>query len=137
MAKRTSCAIIHNGGSNLSCHATRCRPSPSLAIETYARQAKNTEAERQACEIRLRAEQRCGQLLRQMKTEGRMAKGGAPYHAVNRTGDGAEPVESGNSLLADWSITKRQSHNWQHLANVSDDDFERAVTQPGASTSGI
>jgi hypothetical protein len=33
------------------------------AIEMYARQAQNTEAERQAGEIRLRAERRCGQLL--------------------------------------------------------------------------
>ena len=33
----------------------------ALAIEIYARQARNTEAERQACEIRLRAERKCGQ----------------------------------------------------------------------------
>ena len=32
------------------------------AIEVYARQARNVEAERRACEIRLRAERRCGQL---------------------------------------------------------------------------
>jgi hypothetical protein len=66
-----------------------------------------------------------------------MAKGGSPYHAVNRTGDSAEPVESGNSLLANWSITKRQSHNWQGLGEIDDETFERAVTQPGASTTGI
>lgn len=33
------------------------------AIEMYARQVRNTGAERQACEIRLRAERKCGQLL--------------------------------------------------------------------------
>jgi len=31
----------------------------------YAQQALNVEAERQACEIRLCAERRCGQLLRE------------------------------------------------------------------------
>jgi hypothetical protein len=36
------------------------------AFEIYAQQARNVEAERRACEIRLRAERRCGQLLRQM-----------------------------------------------------------------------
>src|SRR5690348_9102530 len=44
------------------------------AIEMYARQARNVEAERRACEIRLRAERRCGQLLREMQK----AKAGRP-----------------------------------------------------------
>jgi hypothetical protein len=35
----------------------------ALALEPYSRQARNTEAERQACEIRLRAERKAGQLL--------------------------------------------------------------------------
>jgi hypothetical protein len=35
------------------------------AIEVYARQAKNVEAERQACEIRLRAERKAAQLKRE------------------------------------------------------------------------
>jgi hypothetical protein len=38
------------------------------AIEMYARQAQNTEAERKACEIRLRAERKCGQLTEDMAT---------------------------------------------------------------------
>jgi hypothetical protein len=33
------------------------------ALEVYSRQAKNVEAERQACEIRLRAERRVGELI--------------------------------------------------------------------------
>jgi len=39
----------------------------ALAIEIYSRQAKNTEAERQACEIRIRAERRAGSLLSEME----------------------------------------------------------------------
>jgi hypothetical protein len=40
----------------------------ALAIQMYARQAQNTEAERQACDIRLRAERRCGELTRELAT---------------------------------------------------------------------
>ncbi|MCO6441895.1 MAG: hypothetical protein J5I81_12625 [Nitrococcus mobilis] len=36
------------------------------ALEMYARQARNLEAERRACEIRLRAERRSGELLREL-----------------------------------------------------------------------
>jgi hypothetical protein len=35
------------------------------ALEEYARQSKNVEAERECCEIRLRAERRWGELYRQ------------------------------------------------------------------------
>jgi hypothetical protein len=34
----------------------------AIALEVYARQAHNTEAERKACEIRLRAERKAGAL---------------------------------------------------------------------------
>ncbi len=37
------------------------------ALEVYAQQAQNFEAERKACEIRIRAERRAGELLREMK----------------------------------------------------------------------
>jgi hypothetical protein len=40
------------------------------AIEVYARQARNTEAERQACEIRLRADRKVGLLLREREMKG-------------------------------------------------------------------
>ncbi len=39
----------------------------ALALEVYARQVVDTEAERQACEIRMRAERRAGGPLRQKK----------------------------------------------------------------------
>ena len=48
------------------------------AIEMYARQVRNVEAERQACEIRLRKERHRGQMLRAMEK----AKGGQPYHCL-------------------------------------------------------
>jgi hypothetical protein len=42
----------------------------ALAIEMYARQAQNTEVERQACETRLRAGRECRQLLSEQVKRG-------------------------------------------------------------------
>jgi hypothetical protein len=104
------------------------------AIEMYARQAQNTEAEERAREIRLRAERKCGHMLADMKAAGKMAKGGAPYHKP--TGYVVEPVET-DEKLGDWKVTKRQSHEWQKLAAVPEGLFEQALAEPNASTSGI
>lgn len=41
----------------------------AMALELYAKQAKNFEAERKASEIRLRAERRTGELLLALKRE--------------------------------------------------------------------
>lgn len=106
----------------------------ALAIQAYARQAKNHNAEAQAREIRLRAERRCGQFLQELKTAGGIAKGGSPYHAIKRTGYVAEPVEG---TLASWNITKKQSHEWQQVADVPEEVFERELKtqgEPSAAT---
>ena len=92
----------------------------ALALATYARLAKNTEAERQACEIRLRAERRAGQLLAEMdKLKGRPAKA------------------SGATTLSDLGISRDQSSNWQKLASIPDDHFEAAITGEHPSATGI
>jgi hypothetical protein len=48
----------------------------AAALEHYARQAHNIEAERQCCEIRLRAERKAGQLLAAMDKAKGAAKPG-------------------------------------------------------------
>jgi hypothetical protein len=81
------------------------------ALEIYQRQARNTDAEWKACEIRLRAERRCGQLLAEME-KARGARG-------NPGGQGATIVRSHDATtqsLADLGITKTQSSRWQKLA---------------------
>jgi hypothetical protein len=89
------------------------------AIEMYARQARNTEAERQACEIRLRAERRCGEIYA-MAAKAIGARG-------NPGGQGAPIVRSDNvttQTLADLGISKQQSSDWQRLAAIPREVFE-------------
>jgi len=95
----------------------------AIAFEVYARQARNTEAERRACEIRLRAERKAGALLREREK----AKGAAG----NPGGRGATIVRSDDPTaqptLRDLGISKQQSSDWQRLADVPQDQFEAAL----------
>ena len=96
------------------------------AIEMYARQAQNTEAERQACEIRLRAERRCGQML-------------AGDIDRARASDGRPAKASTDPRLSDYGISYDQSSQWQKLAAVPDDQFEADLSDPmwRPTTSGL
>jgi hypothetical protein len=99
----------------------------ALAWEIYSQQAKNVENERRACEIRLRAERKAGQLLKQMTERGERARGGE-----------AGRRESVLTTLADLGVSRDQSSNWQKLADVPEDQFEvalKGLDKP--TTSGI
>jgi hypothetical protein len=99
----------------------------ALALETYARQAKNIDAEWRACEIRLRAERRAGQLLKEIEK----AKGGRPTETP-RADRGV------SKTLADDGISYDQSSRWQKLADVPEDQFEAALAGPDKpTTNGI
>jgi hypothetical protein len=95
------------------------------AIEMYARMALNKEAERQATEIRIRAEDRCGELYAAaVKAVG--ARG-------NPGGQGAPIVRSDDptaQTLADLGISKQQSSDWQRLAAIPREQFEADLTDP-------
>lgn len=96
----------------------------AVAAQEYARQAKDRELIDNATEIRVRAERRAGQLLRQMKEQGaRRARGGtgANQHEQKYHDDTSAPT------LADIGITKLQSSRWQRKADLSDDAFEEHV----------
>jgi hypothetical protein len=76
-----------------------------VANETH--QAHNTEAERQACEIRLRAERKAGELLKKLN----------PHKAAGRRNKNSCP-EGSNSALKANGISHRQSASWQKLAAI-------------------
>ena len=92
----------------------------AVAMRVYAMQAKDRVLIDQATEIRLRAERRAGELLRDMdKNQG--AKPG-------KTGRKARPVLDTTAKLSDLGINKSQSSRWQKLAEIEEDDFEELVT---------
>jgi hypothetical protein len=93
------------------------------AMQAYFKLAQNVEAERQACEIRLRAERKAGQLLTQMEK----AKGGSPTPS---------PDGRGSPTLAALGVSYNQSSQWQSLAKIPDDDFEIAMQSAEQPTTG-
>jgi hypothetical protein len=106
----------------------------ALALEVYARQAKNTDAERKACDIRIRAERRAGKLLKELaEAELRATKshGGANIATVSPW---ATPVAQPQTL-ADLGVTRDQSSKWQKLAEIADKDFEQALRDPAKKPS--
>jgi len=96
----------------------------TMALEHYARQARNIEAERQCIEIRLRAERKCGELL----------AGG-----VDRAERGRPQKTSSEPTLSDLNISRDQSSQWQRLAAIPAERFEAdlADTMWRPTTSGL
>lgn len=86
------------------------------AMAAYARQAKDTEMVQWVTEIKVRAERRAGEMLRQGRIDGDRASSG-----------GDSRKESPPPTLSDIGITKDQSSRWQSLAGMSDEHFETAV----------
>ena len=91
----------------------------AVALEAYAKQAHNMEAERQCALIRVRAERKCGQMLRD-----------TPSAQGKRNDIETNLIPSGNEVktLDEMGIKPRQSAEWQKLANVPEDEFEAAIT---------
>jgi hypothetical protein len=58
-----------------------------------------------------------------------MMKPGRP----RKNGDPARPF----GTLSDLGITKRQSADWQKLAQIPEDEFEAMLRAPGPTTSGM
>jgi hypothetical protein len=104
----------------------------ALAIEIYSRQAKNMEAELKACEIRIRAERRAGEMLAVME-KAKAAPGNQHTGKLDPSPEG-----SGPKTLSEIGITHKQSSNWQRLAAVPQEQFDRAFdTTKKPTTSGI
>lgn len=103
----------------------------ALAWEMYSRQAKNTDAECYACEIRLRAERKAGQLLKAMEKN----KGGGDPHKPKEH----RSTDTTSATLLDLGVSKDQSSKWQRLADVPDDEFDAALGDKTAkpTTNGI
>jgi hypothetical protein len=103
----------------------------ALALETYARQAKNIDAEWRACEIRLRAERKAGQLSKRLER----AQGARTDLELSPT-VGRSPTKQDQLTAA--GVSMRQAERWEKLAEVPEEQFEAALAGPNKpTTSGI
>lgn len=111
------------------------------ALELYAQQAKNTDAERRACEIRLRAERRTGELLRDLAraTPAEAGKVSGEVRAPNVShAETRSPPSPYADTLARTGISRQTAHRYQALADVPAATFEAAMREPvKPTTSGV
>ena len=75
-------------------------------MQEYARQAKDGQIIEWATDIRLRAERKAGQLLKDMAESGE--------RPINRPEKGSQPV-----TLYDLGVSKMQSSRWQRLGELA------------------
>jgi|SRR4051812_16786345 hypothetical protein len=85
------------------------------ALRSYARQAKNRDLEIDACEIRVRAERRAGEIILQMRDQLNMVQG-------------RQPPGEARPTLRDLGVDKQIVVVGQRLAKLPTDRFEAAVS---------
>jgi hypothetical protein len=102
----------------------------AVAMQAYAKQAKDNTLITQATAIRMRAERRAGELLKKMA---------ARRERETKGGDRRSKLQPATLItapkLADLGINKTQSSRWQRLAALDADRFEAKVE--GADENGI
>lgn len=96
----------------------------SDAMRIYAKQAKNKELEIDAAEIRIRAERRLGEMLREQKETVGLNTGTQGFGRPSLGGSSEEPPKSDIPTLADVGIDKKLSSRAQKVADIPEDKFE-------------
>lgn len=92
------------------------------AMACYARQAKDQELISWATEIKVRAERKAGELLRDSAARGDRFPAGGP-----RSRQAESHADTRPATLEEIGITNTQSSRWQSLASMTDEHFETAV----------
>jgi len=92
----------------------------AMALEKYAQQARNFDAEKRAAQIRIHAEMRGAQLWRQQeKAKGtRGTMNGRDSSGASRM---KEPEKDQPATLKQLGVTETQMHRWQQLADDPDE----------------
>ncbi len=102
----------------------------AAATQAYARMAKDKGLEVDAAEIRIRAERRLGEMLREQKAAGGMAKAGRPKESVvadDRFPESAFVAKDRTPTLSDLGVSKDLSARAQRIAAVPEPEFEAEV----------
>jgi hypothetical protein len=98
----------------------------SIALAAYARQAQDRDMIVWATEIKVRAERRTGELLRETaKQAGARGTGSNQHRKVESLRDDSTKPPSLESL----GVTKQQSSDWQKLAAIPEREFERRIAE--------
>lgn len=107
------------------------------AMAAYARQAKDSELIQYATEIKVRAERRCGELLRVTEKH----QGGRPRENQSHDTTGFAGVEILTArpapTLSDMGLTKDESSRYQQLAAMPAEHFETAVATAKATAGEV
>jgi hypothetical protein len=96
----------------------------AMALEVYARQAQNFEAERTAQEIRVRAELRAGELLKAMT---KVKPSGGDRKSAEYQASRERTLDPQPGSLRSLGISRDQSSQWQQLADVPKETFEAVI----------
>lgn len=121
----------------VACHSVdelKDMKDKAAALELYAKQAGNMDAEMRAAEIRLRAACRMGELLKDL-AKATPAQAGA----AGGRGKTKESVSHGETrfhspyadALQRTGISRQQANRYEALADVPKETFEAAFKQPG------
>ena len=97
----------------------------ALALQIYAQEARDRDLIEHATEIRMRAERRAGELLREI--EKNKGARGQLRGRDNSGGLRQRPPEDKTPKLSDLNVTKSQSSRWQRLAGLDSQTFEARI----------
>lgn len=100
----------------------------SIAMKAYAKQAKDTELEEKAVELRMRAARRLDEMMKAQKDAVGFNKGGKAQQELYRV-----MTKPGIATLADAGIDKNLAHEARRLGKLSDEEFEHEVEEAKAN----
>lgn len=100
-------------------------------MAAYAKQARDTQMVQWATEIKVRAERRCGEMLRDSVDTGQRDPGGRGRRIESHDATQRPPT------LSDLGITRDQSSRYQKLAAMPAEHFETAVETAKASAGAV